>query len=377
MRALSVLLAVALASIACSSAVEDTTDSAEDDEQALAQEGVGDLDPPSAQPAAPPLGPSKNAPRALWVAHGGDDTAAGDEQHPLASLEGAQARLVKDYPSGLDRNVEVRVVADGRAYEEAVEWTFSSPDYTISFMPGAYRFGMRWSELSKKGGRPIFDGHDACAAKKSGANCRFFHGQVENVRFYYLHVRRYSTAAFTLHHSAGHNLVYGCVIASIGNRPAAFHHLNIGMSGVGLGTDHNRVQNNHFVNLLNKAGDERFLHAVYMNAASDNVVVHNSALRVCGDPIKVRNFANRNVVAHNRFRQTGDKGYFLDWPDNGAGESCSWMNVFSDNALESGYGGASVSTTTLYQGCAKCDGAACKECQDGGCAWRVKTSNNR
>lgn len=375
-RSIALVCVVPALWLGCAAPVEDVTDTV-DEEQALVQEGVGDLDPPNGQPAAPPLGPSKNAPLEIWVAHGGDDSASGDATHPLETLGGAQARLSKVYPSGPDRNVEIRVVADGRSYKESLEWTYSSPDYTISIMPSTFQFGMRWAELSKKGGRPVFDGREVCSAKKAGSTCRFFHGQVENLRFYYLHVRQYSTSAISLHDSDGHNLVYGCVLSSIGNRPSYFQKLDFGMSAIGLNASHNRVLNNHFVNLLNKPGDERFLHAVYMNAGSDNTVAHNSALRVCGDPIKVRNFANRNVIEHNRFRQTGETGYFLDWPDNGAGERCSWMNVFSDNTLESGYGGASVQVSTLYQGCAKCSGAECKECQNGGCAYRVKTSNNQ
>ncbi len=361
---------VCLASIGCAI---DTTDVTE--EQSLTQEGVGDVDPSNAQPAAPALGPSKNTPLEIWVAHGGSDSAAGDQAHPLATLGAAQTLLVKNYPSGLNRNVEIRVVADGKAYQEAIEWTYSSADYTISIMPSNFQFGMRWTELAKKGGRPIFDGRDVCSAKKAGSDCRFFHGQVANVRFYYLDVRRYSTSAISLHDSAGHNLVYGCVFSSIGTQPSYFHSLAFGMSAVGLNADHNRVQNNHFVDLINKSGDERFLHAVYMNAGSDNTIVYNSALRVCGDPIKVRNFANRNVVEHNRFRESGEMGFFLDWPESSA-ESCSWANVFADNALESGYNGASMHATWLHPGCTKCIGAECKECQNGGCSDRVKVFGN-
>jgi hypothetical protein len=117
------------------------------------------------------------------------------------------------------------------------------------------------------------------------------------------------------------------------------------------------VQNNHFVNIRNQSGEERFLHAVYMNVRSDrNRIVSNFTFRVSGDPIKVRQFSNDNRVTGNTLRCSGGKAFFLDYPEDFPASSArqdecdSWENHFTGNTLDCGYDGGGLPATYAEPG---------------------------
>jgi hypothetical protein len=130
------------------------------------------------------------------------------------------------------------------------------------------------------------------------------------------------------------------------------------MAAVGVSdSDHNVVQNNHFVNIRNQAGEERFLHAVYMNVRSDkNRVVNNVTFRVSGDPIKVRQFSNNNLVDGNTLRCSGGKSFVLDYPEDFApssgreDECASWENRVVGNRFDCSYDGRAQQATYAEPG---------------------------
>jgi len=269
----------------------------------------------------------------LYVAHGGNDGADGRwSGAPLATLAGAQARL-RSYLPTINRNVEIRIAYDGgKAYRgQEVVWSHMSPDHTISFMPSDYGPGMRLSDIA---GRPLFDGKSLCekkapeTSKSAGEHCKFFvidgrSRPASRLRFYYLSITHYTTTGIALHNSGeGRNVVYGCKFMKIGN--LYFPKQRAGYTAIGISSsDHNRIRNNHFVDIRNKVADNRFMHAVYMNVlSSDNTVTYNNVLRVSGDPFKVRHYSNRNRITHNTLRYAGVAA-FLDWPEGGRKECFS------------------------------------------------------
>ena len=365
---------------ACSGGAEDEV-SSDDSTRAELREDVGDvmwsdIAPVQAELDArteaesPPLGALTlfvaSAPLQLFVDPNGSDKGDGSAQRPLATLMGVHARLVALYPSpnALDRNVEVRI-APGTYPAEEVRWELPSSGHSISFMPSGFKVGMSFDHVKALGGRPIFDGRKACLAHAAGQDCKFFlvdqpkNSGPSRLRFYYLDVRNYATTGIGLHNSGdGRNLIFGCRFADIGTYPAAFHKLLHGMAAVGLSdSDDNVVQNNHFVSIRNQTTEVRFLHAVYMNVTSDkNRIVNNFTFRVSGDPIKVRQFSNDNVVTGNTLRCSGGKSFFLDYPEdfpassNRQDECDSWENHFTGNTLDCGYGGGGLLTTYAEPG---------------------------
>jgi hypothetical protein len=317
----------------------------------------GDLDASALEEEADGRTISSTPPLQLFVAHGGSDKADGRSvDAPLATLEGAQAKL-REYLPTIDREVEIRIAYDGgRAYQgQEVVWSHFSPDFTISFMPADFQPGMRLADLK---GRPLFDGKSVCEKKapetkpNTGEFCKFFvvdgkSRPASRLRFYYLHIRHYTTTGLALHNDGeGHNLVYGCRFEKIGN--LYFPEQRQGFTAIGISSsDHNVIRNNHFVDIRNKPVDNRFMHAVYMNVqSSHNTVIHNDVLRVSGDAMKVRHYSNYNSVEHNTIRYSGVAA-FLDWPEGGRKECFSWENVFRHNKVVCSYGGGSSEVIKL------------------------------
>jgi hypothetical protein len=326
-----------------------------------------ELDAPTGAELAAAAPVAASAPTlSLWVAPDGADGADGSKERPLATLMGVHARLQALHPAGhpLDRNVEVRI-APGTYAAQEVRWELPSSGHSITFMPSGFEVGMSFARVKEFGGRPVFDGRKACDRKSAGQACKFFvvdqpkGSGPTRLRFYYLDVRNYATTGVGLHNDGdGLNLVFGCRFADIGTYPRSFRGLLHGMAALGLSdSDHNVVRNNHFVNIRNESGEERFLHAVYMNVGSDsNRIENNVTFRVSGDPIKVRQFSNHNVVTGNTLRCSGGRSFFLDYPEDfapGSGrqdECASWENRFTGNRLDCGFDGGALPATYAEPG---------------------------
>jgi hypothetical protein len=312
--------------------------------------------------------PDGQAPLTLYLSTDGNDQADGrTADAPLATLEGAQQKL-RTYLPVMDRNVEIRIARGTYHGQGGVQWSYTSPEFTVSFMPIEYQWGRPYAIGA---GRPSFDGRSYCQALPTKAQCKLIQvaqdgpGQYTNVRFYFLEVRHYLTAGIVLgkngHQWQGHNVVYGCRFQYIGTSffPASE---GPGYDAVGVhNSRENRIVHNHFVDLINSPGEEKYMHAVYISEHSTGNYVHgNHSLRVCGDPMKVRNYSNGNVFDGNTFERSGEQAFFLDWIDktgdtDGDGDPepnpCySWRNVFQNNTLGCGYSGAPIDLTNLRTG---------------------------
>jgi hypothetical protein len=227
---------------------------------------------------------------------------------------------------------------------EHVEWTHTSPTYTISFMPSDYVVG---ADIDTIAGRPVFDG--------GGTQEWFFelhssNGEPTNLRFYYLRIQNYTSGgiAFVGAESPaarafwnGYNTVYGCYFYRLGDKydPTA---RDTGIGALDLGnSDHNLIRNNFFAYLENRPATLTHIHGVYLAHGSDyNVIVKNDFSKITGDPIKVRDYSNFNQILSNAFTRTGQVAFFRDAPS--AGECGSWRNEFRSNTLWCGYSGGAI-----------------------------------
>jgi hypothetical protein len=284
-----------------------------------------------------------------------DDRDGLTPETALRTLNEVQARLIQYKPT-IDQNIEVRIRYHSTLpyYQgpTTLEWTHTSPRYTISFMPSDYQYGMGISDIA---GRPVFDG--------GGSREWFFYlnstkGERTNLRFYFLRIQGYVPGAIYLRGDPidwanwnGFNVVYGCYFYNLGNqndRAAPY-----GVGAITLkNSDYNTIRSNFFRSLVNVPHDEeKYIHGVYLlNNSGNNVIQANKFSYISGDPIKVRDYSNYNRFYANAFVRTGHQAFLLDAPKADNPEECnSWRNEFRYNTpLSCGYHGQTISFFKLY-----------------------------
>lgn len=316
----------------------------------------------ASNPPAPP------SPLQIWMSPTGNDSNDGlTAAKAVTSLARVQAILVATHGTKpWDRDVEVRI-APGRYVGQTVTWTHTSPTHKITFMPAA-----------NDKNRPVFDG---CSSASNCVNNSFFRlpssaGKKTNLAFEYLKVIRYRTA-FSFEgnrndakkYNAG-NRIYGCWLEDIGNAYAAG--IQPSTAAVRLvNSDDNTIANNHFVDIVNRTSGA-LLHAIYVAHGSDrNTITSNRFVRNSGDPVRVRDFSNGNVITKNTFTKVGTAAGYTDWYcDHDVRTDCtkadpecpSWNNQFRDNALNGMFTCAPLPTFVYFQddtakGCTKPAGA--------------------
>jgi hypothetical protein len=250
------------------------------------------------------------------------------------------------------------------------------PEHRIRFMP-----------RDDDRNRPVFDGCLASGACPGGTWLTLRHagGEETNLHFEYIRVQRYGTA-ISLNGdrnaeptSNGSNRIYGCYFDRIGNVFNAS--LSPSTAAVRLvNSDDNEIANNHFVDVVN-ATSGGLIHALYVAHMSDrNRIERNRFVRSTGDPVRLRDYSNDNVVRDNTFIQVGTTAGYTDWYcDHDARTDCtkptaecpSWNNQFRDNTLDGSFTCDPLGVWELFQddtttGCAPPSATAA----------RVRTSGN-
>jgi len=301
---------------------------------------------------APP--PDKGAPPPLKIhlSPTGKDSRDGKTlKTAILTLARAQQIIAGLKPKG-----EVQVhIAPGTYQGQKVIWTYTDPALKIRFMP-----------LGGGKVRPIFDG---CLTKTSCPGGTWFilkhsKGERTNLHFEYVQVQNYHTAISlngdrnSTKTSNSHNRIYGCYFYNIGNvyNPA----LNYSTAAVRLvNSDDNVIGNTHFINIINtkSAG---LIHAIYAAHLSDrNQILGNRFKNNSGDPVRLRDFSNFNVIKNNKFIKVGVYAGYTDWYCNHdiytnctkKGPECaSWENQFRDNLLDGTYACAKLGTFKYFQG---------------------------
>lgn len=273
-----------------------------------------------------------------------------------AILRDAGFHDVDRWAAEQDRNVEVRISPVEGTYDgQSVVWTTTNPDYAITFLP-----------ILDDKNRPVFHGggtHDTWFALGVAS------GQDTNLHFRYLRVESYRTAMDFRGNrnseagSNGNNSLYGMYFKRIGSKWIAGAEASTG-AVILRNSDDNRIENSHFIDIQNSS-DCGLLHALYLaHMSDDNYIRGNRIVRNCGDPIRLRDFSNRNVIRANEILDSGSAAYtdwYCDWdawanrdcPRDGidrfgnavseAAEACrctkatpecpSWENEFRDNHL--------------------------------------------
>jgi len=298
---------------------------------------------------APDAGPS--GPLQLYVAPDGDDTRDGlSEATAVLSLGRVHELLEALRP---ERDVEVRI-APGTYHGQTVSWRYHHPEREIRFMP-----------LGDERDRPVFDGCLADGSCPGGTwlRLRVSSGARTNLHFRYLRVQRYQTAISLDGNrndpaaSNGGNTIFGCYFDRIGNVFAPS--LDPSTAAVRLvNSDDNRIENNHFVDVVNTRSGG-LIHALYVAHLSDrNTIARNRFLRSTGDPVRLRDYSNDNVITDNRFIRVGTHAGYTDWYcDHDARTDCtkptpecpSWNNQFRDNLLDGDWTCGALGTFHYFQ----------------------------
>lgn len=310
---------------------------------------AGDADDePDAAPDAGPTGPY-----VLYLAPNGDDGRDGrTEATAIKTLDRAHELLSA---AKVDRDVEVRVKL-GTYYAQKVSWSYTHPDHTISFV--------RWPADSEE--RPLFDGCTSASGSCPGGTwfvLKHSAGEETNLVFHYIHVRNYGTA-ISLNGarnaeatSNGSNRIFGCYFENIGN---VFNsNLNPSTAAVRLvNSDDNEIINNHFVNVVNTRSGA-LIHSIYAAHMSDrNQILRNRFKSSTGDPVRLRDFSNDNVIEDNRFIKVGTSAGYTDWYcDHEVRDDCtkpdpecpSWGNQFRDNLLDGNWTCGTLKTFEYFQ----------------------------
>lgn len=296
----------------------------------------------TSQPASGEQG--LGAPLRIYMRANGNDEYSGlSEQESVRSLWRVQQILDDmDFERSTwtifqNRNVEVHISPyHGKYYNQSMspsasnpleQWTITNPKYFITFMP-----------LNNSSTRPIFNG---CAGSAGPCHNRtFFRIDKEgptNLVFYYIRVEQYNNGIVFVGprgRSAdnSNNTIYGSYFYQIGD---LYTDEPNGAEVVAFdNSDYNTVANNHFIK-IERHESPGSLHAVYIAHDSDHNLIHrNRIVDNRGDPIRVRDASDFNVITENQFIKVGqtDGAAYTEWV--GDGERLSCENVFRNNFLD-------------------------------------------
>jgi hypothetical protein len=285
---------------------------------------------------------SKNGALVIFIGPNGSDQNSGFTlDTPILTLNRAQ-EILRDQLRNHHRDVEIRIGA-GTYRNQTVRWTFTMPAHTITFMP-----------LLDDKNRPVFDG----SSTKDSTWFRLDHadGQKTNLVFHYIRVEGYSTAIDfrgnrdRIEGFNSSNRIFGSYFFNIGKGSTAAVRL--------VHSKNNEIINSHFVDVLRSGGCGQ-LHALYLaHMSSGNQILRNRFENSCGDPIRIRDYSNDNIINENNLIRVGINAAYTDWYcDHDEQSNCtkktaecpSWDNQFRENVLDKNFAGQRLRVFRFFQ----------------------------
>lgn len=286
----------------------------------------------------------------VYLKSNGDDSNSGlDFNNAVKTLNRVQEILYELNPHS---EVEIHI-NQGTYLQQEVVWTFSNGK-NITFTA---------IDFSKD--RPIFDGK----GRETWFLLREEKGINTNLHFRYIKVKNYKLGVYLRGDRCnpengwnGNNHFYGMYFENIGNKFTIDK--KHGVAAIDLvNSRSNSIINCHFVNIINSLPEEySHLHAIYLaHYSSNNEILRNRIEKVCGDPIRVRDQSNYNIVKGNKFEKAGLKAFFSDWYCTGdrcskpnscitnPWECASYGNEFRDNLCNKNFIGKKPSLFKLYK----------------------------
>jgi hypothetical protein len=292
-------------------------------------------------------------------------------------------------------DIEVRI--EPGTYIAATKfWRTYIPGHTISFMPADYVYGEGGSGVA---GREVFENAKTCSGYCGGfwfqarlpvaATDPVHNGGKSGLRFYYLKVEDYPSGGISIFgdserptendaysppiqiratNGLNSNLFFGMQFTHLGTRWANGPNYQ-GYGAIVLeNSSDNVIEDNDFSGIDNVPAYEPLIHGLYItHFSSKNTVEQNAFSYIGGDPVKVRDMSNFNVIERNTFIGTKDQALYTDeFCDTACAikyklprQCASFGNLFVDNQLVSA--AAAVPETWLlspagpdYAGAAPC-----------------------
>ena len=284
-----------------------------------------------------------DGPFRYYLSPDGDDGNNGrGPESPVLTLSRVHQLLQAANPND---DVEV-LIAPGTYNGQTTVWSYTRPDYSITFKPRDPDAGMPVFEAG------VPDG-DGGMDYPGGTWFRLNHssGEATNLVFEGLRIQNYQDA-ISLNGNRNnplaynsHNTIRECYFYRIGNisnpdlspSTAVIRFVN---------SQDNVVENNDFVDVVNTTGGG-LIHATYIAHLADRNRIHrNRFINHSGDPIRVRDFSNDNDIRDNYFILAGNTGAYSEWYcDQDIRDDCtkpepecpSWENEFRNNLIVSGY----------------------------------------
>ncbi|MBB6036727.1 right-handed parallel beta-helix repeat-containing protein [Phytomonospora endophytica] len=274
----------------------------------------------------------------LHMSPTGSDSADGGAGAPVRSLT-----RVKSLLAGSTATTATVVVGAGTYYETAmVSWSGVPQDLLLFRREGTQR--------------PVFDGSRVTGTTRYWMNTAG--GPRLDVRE--LTVRNYRTGALRLDTSG--NTVRNMIFERIGNKYVPD---GSGFAAVHLlGSDDNAIVNNIMRDLEN-TDCPGCVHGVYAaTGSSRNLLRGNTFSRVTGDPVRLRNGTDDNLVEDNTFTDSGlpgtDRALITFWRFTAA-ETCGTGNRAVGNTYDgrfhTGASGQRIIGSGAEDGLAKCSSA--------------------
>lgn len=252
----------------------------------------------------------------VHVSTTGSDRNPGTKKRPVKSLAQAHKIAVRKQATAVD----IRIVA-GTYVSPQLNWTLRA---RVVIRPDG-------------NGRPVFRGQPGKRLywlRTTEAGAQF------DIRG--LQLQEYTRGGIFFRGSS-RNRISGMVFTRIGSKHA-LSGVTQGNGGVHLNdSNSNWISGNRFNALENVPLDPdgsgpkkptgiAEIHAVYFGArSSGNTVSGNRFNTVSGDPVRMRNRSDNNVIDANAFSRTGYKGLASDWYDEDTPECESIGNSFTNN----------------------------------------------